>query len=71
MTGKKFRVWSADSAPGEAADCLRALYPGPHSTLELSIVSDAADACGDDRTGSTGAMFYIPGPKRRLYGQGW
>jgi hypothetical protein len=39
MTGKEFRVLLAESAPGEAADCLRALYRGPHSTLELRIVS--------------------------------
>ncbi|MGH9741691.1 MAG: GGDEF domain-containing protein [Candidatus Acidiferrum sp.] len=39
MTGKKFRVLLAEQAPGEAADSLRALYPGPDSPLELSIVS--------------------------------
>jgi hypothetical protein len=39
MTGKKFRVLLAERAPGEAADSLRALYPGPDSRLELSIVS--------------------------------
>ncbi len=39
MTGKEFRVWLAESAPGEAADSLRALYPEPDSTLELSVVS--------------------------------
>jgi hypothetical protein len=39
MTGKKFRVLSAEGAPGEAADSVRALYPGPDRTRELSIVS--------------------------------
>jgi diguanylate cyclase (GGDEF)-like protein len=39
MTGKRFRVLLAESAPGEAAEALRALYPGPDSSLELSIVS--------------------------------
>jgi diguanylate cyclase (GGDEF)-like protein len=39
MTGKKFRVLLAENAPGEAAESLRALYPGPESALELSIVS--------------------------------
>jgi two-component system, cell cycle response regulator len=39
MTGKKFRVLLAEGAPGEAAESLRALYPGPESALELSIVS--------------------------------
>jgi diguanylate cyclase (GGDEF)-like protein len=39
MTGKKFRVLLAEGAPGEAAEALRALYPGPDSSLELSIVS--------------------------------
>jgi diguanylate cyclase (GGDEF)-like protein len=39
MTGKKFRVLLAEGAPGEAAESLRALYPGPESTLELSVVS--------------------------------
>jgi len=39
MTGKKFRVLLAESAPGEEADCLRALYLGPDSALELRIVS--------------------------------
>jgi hypothetical protein len=39
MTGKKFRVLLAEGDPGEAAESLRALYPGPGSTLELSIVS--------------------------------
>ncbi|MGB2592027.1 MAG: diguanylate cyclase [Candidatus Acidiferrum sp.] len=39
MTGKKFRVLVAESAPGEAADSLKALYPEPDSQLELSVVS--------------------------------
>jgi hypothetical protein len=39
MTGSEFRVLPAESAPGEAADSVRALYPGPDSTPELSIVS--------------------------------
>ena len=39
MTGKKFRVLLAEGDPGEAAESLRALYPEPGSTLELSIVS--------------------------------
>jgi hypothetical protein len=39
MTGKEFRVWLGESAPGEAADSLRAPCPGPDSTLALSMVS--------------------------------
>lgn len=39
MSGKKFRVLLAESGSGEAADSLRMLYPGPDSTLELSVVS--------------------------------
>ncbi len=39
MFGKRFRVLLAEGAPGEAAASLYALYPGPESTLELSIVS--------------------------------
>jgi diguanylate cyclase (GGDEF)-like protein len=39
MIGKRFRVLLAEGAPGEAATSLRALYPGPESILELSIVS--------------------------------
>ena len=39
MTGKRFRVLLAESAPSEAAEALRVLYPGPDSSLELSIVS--------------------------------
>ena len=39
MIGKKFRVLLAESAPGEAAEYLRALYPEPDSQLELSVVS--------------------------------
>jgi diguanylate cyclase (GGDEF)-like protein len=39
MSGKKFRVLLAESGTGEAADSLRLLYPGPDSTLELSVVS--------------------------------
>lgn len=39
MTGKKFRVLLAETVPGEAAASLRALYPGPDSSLELSVVS--------------------------------
>jgi hypothetical protein len=39
MTGKKFRVLLAESVPGEAADCQRALYPGPDSTREWSSVA--------------------------------
>jgi len=39
MTRKKFRVLLAESAPGEAEESLRALYPGPDSTLQLNIVS--------------------------------
>lgn len=39
MTGKKFRVLLAEGHPGEAAESLRELYPGPGSTLELSVVS--------------------------------
>jgi two-component system, cell cycle response regulator len=39
MTGKRFRVLLAESIPGEAATSLRALYPGPDSSLELSVVS--------------------------------
>lgn len=39
MTGKKFRVLLAESAPGEAAESLRAVYPEPDSKLELSAVS--------------------------------
>jgi diguanylate cyclase (GGDEF)-like protein len=39
MTGKKFRVLLAETLPGEAAASLRALYPGPDSSLELSVVS--------------------------------
>jgi diguanylate cyclase (GGDEF)-like protein len=39
MAGRKFRVLLAENAPGEAAQSLRALFPGPDSTLELSIVS--------------------------------
>src|SRR5271168_2485590 len=38
MSGKKFRVLLAEGAPGEAAESLRALYPGPNSALELSVV---------------------------------
>lgn len=39
MTGRKYRVLLAEGAPGEAAESLRLLYPGPDSALELSIVS--------------------------------
>ncbi len=39
MTGKKFRVLLAENSPGEAAESLRALYPGPESALALSMVS--------------------------------
>ncbi len=39
MTRKKFRVLLAESAPGEAAASLQELYPGPDSSLELSVVS--------------------------------
>jgi len=39
MSGKKFRVLLAETAPGEAAESLRSLYPGPESALELNIVS--------------------------------
>jgi two-component system, cell cycle response regulator len=39
MAGKKFRVLLAGGSPGEAAESLRALYPWPDSTLELSLVS--------------------------------
>lgn len=39
MTRKKFRVLLAESAPGEAEESLRALFPGPDSTLQLNIVS--------------------------------
>jgi two-component system, cell cycle response regulator len=39
MLDKKFRVLLAENAPGEAAESLRALYPGPDSKLELSVVS--------------------------------
>lgn len=39
MTGKKFRVLLAENPPEEAAESLRALYPGPDSRLELSTVS--------------------------------
>jgi diguanylate cyclase (GGDEF)-like protein len=42
MTGKKFRVLLAEGAPGEAAESLRELYPGPGSTLELTVVSTVA-----------------------------
>jgi diguanylate cyclase (GGDEF)-like protein len=39
MSGGKFRVLLAEGGSGEAADYLRMLYPGPDSTLELSVVS--------------------------------
>jgi two-component system, cell cycle response regulator len=39
MIGKRFRVLLAEGAPGEATASLCALYPGPESNLELSIVS--------------------------------
>jgi len=39
MSGKKFRVLLAETAPGEAAESLRSLYPGPESALELNVVS--------------------------------
>jgi two-component system, cell cycle response regulator len=39
MDGKKFRLLLAESHPGEAVTCLRALYPEPDSRLELSVVS--------------------------------
>jgi diguanylate cyclase (GGDEF)-like protein len=39
MTGRKFHVLLAEGAPGEAAESLRALYPGADSALELRIVS--------------------------------
>lgn len=39
MTGKRFRVLVAESAPGEATDSLKALYPEPDGQLELSVVS--------------------------------
>jgi len=42
MSEKKFRVLLAERAPREAEESLRALYPGPDSTLELSIVSTLA-----------------------------
>jgi hypothetical protein len=35
---KETRVLLAEGAPGEAPESLRALYPGPDSTLELSVV---------------------------------
>jgi len=39
MSDKKFRVLLAESAPGEAAGSLRAIYPSPASKLELTVVS--------------------------------
>jgi len=42
MSEKKFRVLLAERAPREAEESLRALYPGPDSTMELNIVSTLA-----------------------------
>jgi diguanylate cyclase (GGDEF)-like protein len=39
MAGKKLRVLLAESAAAQAAESLRALYPGPDSKLELNVVS--------------------------------
>jgi diguanylate cyclase (GGDEF)-like protein len=39
MSGKKFRVLLAESAPAEAEESLRTIYPGPESKLELTTVS--------------------------------
>lgn len=39
MARKRFRVLLAEGPPGEAAESLRALYPGTESILELNVVS--------------------------------
>jgi PleD family two-component response regulator len=39
MSGKKFRVLLAETAPGEAEDSLRIIYPASESKLELTTVS--------------------------------
>jgi diguanylate cyclase len=39
MNAKKFRVLLAESAPGEAEESLRTIYPSPDSKLELTVVS--------------------------------
>lgn len=57
MTGKKFRVLLAESAPGEAADGLRALYAGPDSTLELSSVSTLPTLVARIERARTEAIF--------------
>jgi hypothetical protein len=57
MTGKKFRVLLAESAPGEAADGLRALYAGPDSTLELSSVSTLPTLVATIERARTEAIF--------------
>ena len=54
MTGKKFRVLLAEGHPGEAAESLRVLYPGPGSALELSVVSRLSTLLADDRACRTG-----------------
>jgi hypothetical protein len=57
MTGKEFRVLLAESAPGEAANGLRALSPGPDSTLELSIVPTLPTLVATIELAAPGAMF--------------
>jgi hypothetical protein len=57
MTGKEFRVLLAESAPGEAANGLRALSPGPDSTLELSIVPTLPTPVATIELAAPGAMF--------------
>src|ERR1700675_851515 len=57
MTGKKVRVLLAESAPGEAADGLRALYAGPDSTLELSSVATLPTLVATIERARTEAIF--------------
>lgn len=46
MNAKKFRVLLAESAPGEAEESLRAIYPSPDSKLELTVVSTISTLLG-------------------------
>src|SRR5256885_17245988 len=42
MSARRLRVLLAETGSGEAAKALRALYPDPDATLELTVVSTVA-----------------------------
>jgi diguanylate cyclase (GGDEF)-like protein len=58
MTGKKFRVLLAETVPGEAAASLRALYSGPDSRLELSVVSTVPTLIGTIELAAPETIFF-------------